>query len=66
MSNSTHSFHEKYNPQKAALHKLLSNLNEVDSMYTPSLTAVKNVLAYSKALEVSSSKQLFVIENILN
>lgn len=66
MNNSTHSFHENYNPEKAALRKLLRNLNEVERIHTPSTITVQNVLSYSKALEIRPLKKLGFFENILN
>lgn len=44
----------------------LPELNTLDGMYSPNRNTVKNILAYSKALEVKSSESIKNVMVILN
>lgn len=66
MKNSTPSTPGKYNSKKREIDPLFDIYKKLNPNSKPSKGALKNILSYSKALEVYQSKQLTHIENLLN
>lgn len=65
MANSTPDYFSKHHNLRSAGATLNSDIN-AGGMFSPKRNTVKNILAYSKALEVNSSESIKNVMVILN